>query len=67
MDGHECSAIGGLCTNTIGSYECFCEDGFDEINEPAHDFINPDTGIPYGAYHVCLPQAPSKFPIWFSK
>ena len=60
MSGHECSAIGGICVNTIGSYECICEDGFNEIDEPAHDFINPETGEPWGLYHVCYPPAPGK-------
>ena len=67
MGGHECSAIGGICVNTIGSYECICEDGFNEINEPAHDFINPETGEPWGVYHVCYPPAPGKLIQTFSK
>ena len=67
MGGHECSAIGGICVNTIGSYECICEDGFNEINEPAHDFINPETGEPWGVYHVCSPPAPGKLIQTFSK
>ena len=60
MGSHECSSIGGICTNTIGSYECACESGFEEYQAPAYDFINPETGEPFDAYHVCFKPSAGK-------
>lgn len=28
VGGHTCDAIGGVCTNTVGSSTCACQSGF---------------------------------------
>ena len=35
---HDCAEVGGNCTNTIGSWECECLDGFEDTSVDTTDF-----------------------------
>lgn len=57
MDINECDTPnicgGGICTNTLGSYDCTCDSGFEESGGTCVDIDECASGTPCGAGGIC--------------